>query len=100
MQIAPTYRPIMMQYFRMVKPRAANLLLNGFDSSSMSPRSLNFTFSPVKIGTQRATRVSARTAYVEAYIHICTEIGGLPLPWVNHVTRIRQERNMMANIGA
>merc|ERR1719160_2152489 len=40
------------------------------------------------------------TEYVQKYMHTCTHSGGLPLPLVNCVTRIRQARKRIASIGA
>merc|ERR1719265_907721 len=40
------------------------------------------------------------TAYVAQYIAACTYSGGLPLPCVSQVTRIRQARKRIASIGA
>merc|ERR1719191_341279 len=44
--------------------------------------------------------VITSTEYVQKYMHSCTHSGGLPLPFVNCVTRIQQARKRMASIGA
>merc|ERR1719171_2355434 len=40
------------------------------------------------------------TAYVEQYIAAWTYSGGLPFPWVSHVTRMRHPRKSTASMGA
>merc|ERR550537_260847 len=90
-----------MMYFRIVKQPARMKFLKGCSLCGISPvlGSTPMT-SPVKSGITQTTIVMQSTEYVQKYMHICTHSGGLPLPLVNWVTRMRQARNKMANIGA
>merc|ERR1719387_2870655 len=90
-----------MRYFRTVKAIAQALLLKGCASWGMSPV-LGSTprTSPVKSGMMQTQRAIMSTEYVQKYMHTCTHSGGLPLPLVNWVTRMRQAKKRIASIGA
>merc|ERR1719272_887294 len=90
-----------MRYFNTVKAIAQAWLLKGCVSVGMSPV-LGSTpmVSPVKSGMTQTMSVISSTAYVQKYMHTWTHSGGLPLPLVNCVTRIRQARKRMESMGA
>merc|ERR1719420_1242038 len=91
----------MMRNFRAVKHPATMGCSKGFASEGMSPVLTSTPITlPVKIGMTHTHSVIASTAYVAQYIAAWTYSGGLPLPCVSHVTRMRQARNRMASIGA
>merc|ERR1719333_329856 len=91
----------MIKYFRIVNPTARGQKGKGSVSCGMSPvlGSTAMTL-PVKSGMTQTQRVIISTAYVAQYIATWTYSGGLPLPCVSQVTRMRHPRNRMASIGA